>query len=138
MNPSSNGASNAQDFQPQTQNPQSNVVPPLQQPGSLQTPAASDVLTQANTGIIVPGGGLVAGATTSSASETTVKRHDSTGVFFVLGLLVVLVAIGLVFKRRKKAPAVEPIPAPVQSSGSPQKSASKKSTKKHKHKRKKK
>lgn len=90
------GASNAEDFQPPTQNPQSTGTS-LQQPNSTQNTSGLDVLTNTDARIIVP--------TTNPAPPSAVAPDTSSGLngWVVLVILLVIVVIGAALWRRAKS-----------------------------------
>lgn len=99
-----NGASNAQDFQPPTQNPQ-NPGTLQQQSSGVQDPTGQDILNNPNAHISVP----VNPDTPKPAPQVT-----AAGVDWLLVVLVslVLVAIAEVFfMRRDKKRATRPVAA---------------------------
>lgn len=135
------GASNAEDFQPQTRNPQDNVVPTQpQSSNSLQTPTSMDVLSDENLRIIVPG------ADQSSQSSTLARstEADSGANFFVIAVVVAVVVLGigaLVSNRRKPVEPSKPVvtpPPPKKKAAAPTPPKKTKSSKKSKSKRKRK
>lgn len=131
------GASNAEDFQPQTRNPQDNVVPTQpQSSNSLQTPTGMDVLNDENLQIIVPG--AHSGQSSTLARSTQPESGASLFVIAVIALVVVL-GIGAVFSnRRKQVETSEPVTPKKKAAAVPNPPKKAKHSKKSKSKRKRK
>jgi hypothetical protein len=93
------GASNGTDFQPPTQNPQSNVNSSLQTTDSgLQMPTSTtnNLLLNSTANILVPtANGTVAIAPTSTANLATHPTAKNSPVATWLGVGLVLVLLGI-------------------------------------------
>lgn len=144
------GASNAEDFQPLTQNPQS-VGGNLQQPGTTgQDTSSQDILTNQNARIVVPKN--PAPVPVQAASQTTsMNWWPVVWVVLLTGIFIWIIVYFVMRKTRKQAdPASEdaflpeenePISIPItenttQPKPTPKKSKPKKSKSKRKKSRK--
>lgn len=105
------GASNAEDFQPPTRNPQGGTTDLQQQTKGLQTPSSQDILTDRSARIIVPN------ASTAAKTDTPAPQpasSSSTGFVVLTIVFVILVFIvAYLWKNRLKGakPGAEPLAA---------------------------
>jgi len=97
-----NGASNAQDFQPQTRNPQ--ATRSELQPGSVpQATDSQDILSNENARIVVPVG--------PAQTVTPLPVSRAGGInWFLVGIAVIILGAGLQYavRRRKKPLTARP------------------------------
>ena len=104
-----NGASNANDFQPQTRNPQAGALPMQPQTSNLQNPTSMEILSNQNAQIIVP--------SSNQAGQTLAKQDtqaDSGINFFVVVVVVFVLVFGVIafLSSSRKKPSKPAIPAP--------------------------
>lgn len=96
----SNGASRADDFQPQTRNPQA-AEGDLQQGSNLQDTSGYDVLNNENARILVPSG-------SSEPSESPAPVPGGEGINWPLVVIISVLLVGVleyVFRRRERSKA---------------------------------
>lgn len=88
------GASNAEDFQPPTRNPQNEAIPTQPQDNNLQNPSSLDVLNNQNARIVVQdANGSVASSQTDTQDLTVAKSGAIDLIWVVVLVLLVLYII---------------------------------------------
>lgn len=122
-NAPSNGASNAQDFQPLTRNPQQPSQDSLQPVTAPQTTTGQDILSQENVKISIP----VSDGQPESPQAPVTSSGGINWLAVVVAAVVIVAALEYFFRRRertrvskpiaadaaaKEAAAAEPAPAP--------------------------
>ncbi|HTE57567.1 MAG TPA: hypothetical protein VK694_02400 [Verrucomicrobiae bacterium] len=101
-----NGASNAEDFQPPTRNPQ--TAPGTLQPGTgTQNASGQEILSDPNAQLSVP-------STTTTPGETVATPSGSMNIAFIIIASIIIVAVAEYFFRRrdKRRPVAMPVAEP--------------------------
>lgn len=104
------GASNAEDFQPQTRNPQADALPTQPQNSNLQNPSSGEVLGEQNVRIFVPNAGVVDANSSSRQVASTNTNGSDAWMFIVIGLAILIIAT-LALKSRQKPSEQKPVQA---------------------------